>query len=188
MATGRSRRSGNAMIEFTLVGIPMIFILISVFELARGMWLYHTAAYAMREGARFAIVHGNDCNIPPSNCSVTLREISTRIRDGALGLLPTELQNIDFVAYNDSGAQVGTPQHCNTLEDCLRAGALGDTYWPSGPPGAFDTAGGYRHINRVEVSGQFPFRSAIAMLWPGARPMNFGVFVFPASSKETIQY
>src|SRR3990172_9359356 len=110
MAAGRSRRGGNAMIEFTLVGIPMIFILISVFELARGMWVFHTAAYALREGARVPIVLRNECNVPPSNCSVTLREISTRIRDGALGLLPTDLQNIDFVAYNDSGTQIGTSQ------------------------------------------------------------------------------
>ncbi len=33
MAPSTKRRSGNAVLEFTLIGIPMIFVLISVFEL-----------------------------------------------------------------------------------------------------------------------------------------------------------
>ena len=75
------------MIEFVLVGIPIIFILISVFELARGMWLYHTAAYALREGARYAIVRGNNCNLYPNNCAVTVAQVASRIRDSAVGFL-----------------------------------------------------------------------------------------------------
>src|SRR5215471_18790761 len=58
--TGRRnrQRGGSSLIEFTLVGIPIIFVLISTFEMSRGMWLYHTLAYAAREGTRYAIVHG----------------------------------------------------------------------------------------------------------------------------------
>ncbi len=187
-----SRRAGSAMIEFTLVGIPLIFILISVFELARGMWQYHTAAHAFREGTRFAIVHGNDCNIYPSNCAVTIRDISARIRDAALGLLPTDLENVTFDAYSGSNSTAIATRHfvCPTLADCLQGGSAGDTtYWPAGAPGTPEVAGGYRHINRIEISGEFPFRSAIAMFWPGAgRPSSFGVFRFPASSKEAVQF
>ena len=47
----RSRgRTGSTLIEFTLVGIPLIFVLISTFEMARGMWNYQTLAYAVRAG------------------------------------------------------------------------------------------------------------------------------------------
>ena len=56
-----SKRRGQALVEFTFVGIPMIFILISVFEMSRGMWIYHTLTYAVKEGTRVAMVHGQDC-------------------------------------------------------------------------------------------------------------------------------
>ena len=58
-ARGR-RRLGNATIEFTLVEIPLLCVLISTFEMARGMWLYHTLAYAVKEGARYAAVRGQN--------------------------------------------------------------------------------------------------------------------------------
>lgn len=62
------RRGGNAMIEFVLVGIPLIFVLISIFEMARGMWLYHTLAYSVKEGVRYTIVHGQNCATAPNSC------------------------------------------------------------------------------------------------------------------------
>jgi len=181
MAGKDGRRAGNTVIEFTFVGIPLIFVLISTFELARGMWLYHTLAYAMREGVRFAIVHGNNCNIYPSNCVVTIRDISAKIRDGAVGLLPTDLQNVVFTSP-------GKVVICPTLDDCLKPGAAGDTYWPANPPGGGSAPGADR-VSRIEISSTFAFRSAISMFWPGAgRGVNFQAFWLPASSKERIQY
>ena len=40
----RNRLRGSATIEMALVGIPIIFTLSSRFEMARGMWIYHTLA------------------------------------------------------------------------------------------------------------------------------------------------
>ena len=40
----------------TLVGIPIIFTLICVFEISRGMWIYHTLAYAVNDAAARRIV------------------------------------------------------------------------------------------------------------------------------------
>ena len=45
---------GSTLLEFTLVGIPVIFVLISTIEMARGMWMYHTLCHAVKEAARFA--------------------------------------------------------------------------------------------------------------------------------------
>ena len=65
LSSGRSparrRRRGATMLEMTLVGIPTIFILISIFEISRGIWMYETLAYAAKAGVRFASVHGADC-------------------------------------------------------------------------------------------------------------------------------
>lgn len=181
MQNGNNHRRGNTLIEFTLVGIPLVFILISIFEISRGMWLYHTLAYAVREGARFAIVHGNNCNLYPNNCAVTIRDISNRIRDQAVGFVPAQVRNVRFRSDTREVA-------CPTLEDCLKAGPLGDTYWPAGAPGSEEDVGGNRGA-RIEISAEYQFRSAIALFWPGAsRGRNFPTFLLPASSKERIQY
>jgi TadE-like protein len=174
----RHRGRGSTLIEFTLVGIPVIFILISIFEISRGMWLYHTLAYSIKEGVRFAIVRGHDCVIPPNNCAATVGDIADRIRMQSIGFVPSEIRNLTF----RSPTRTIT---CATLEDCL----ANTTYFPSGGPGQPKDTGGQRLGSFVEISAVYPFRSAIAMFWPGAgRGMNFGEFMLPASSKEMIQY
>lgn len=180
----RDKRRGNTLVEFTLVGIPVIFLLISIFEMARGMWLYHTLAYSVREGTRFAVVHGNNCNVYPSNCAVTIRQISERIRRTAVGFVPEEMQNLEFISQSR-----GTFT-CATLAECLGEGGAGDTYWPAGPPGSTmsDFPDG-QQFKWLEIRAQYPFRTAIAMFWPGVGSgQNFGVFMLPASSRDRIQY
>ena len=107
--TGRNQRKrlGQTLVEFTFVGIPIIFILISIFEVSRGMWIYHTLAYAAKVGARYASVHGINCigntvNTSlqnPNNCAVNLGpasapsagaapSIAYMIRQAAVGLDP----------------------------------------------------------------------------------------------------
>ena len=175
------RVAGNTLIEFTLVGIPIVFLLVSVFEMSRGMWLYHTLATAVREGTRLAVVHCGDCNLYPNSCAVTVRTVANRIRDAAVGLPPSDIQNVTLT----SSTRTIT---CPSLEDCIKAGSLGDTYWPAGAPGAVADVGANRRAP-VEIAASFPFRSAIAMFWPGAgRGQQFGLFSLPASSRELIQY
>src|SRR4051794_18293265 len=72
-------RRGNSMVEFTLVGIPLIFALISIFELARGMWIYHTMAYAIKDTTRYVAVHGQLCRNVNIGCAVTMDNISRHL-------------------------------------------------------------------------------------------------------------
>ena len=58
---GRGKRRGNAAVEFALVGIPVIFTLISVEEISRGMWMYDTLASTVARTARYISVRGQDC-------------------------------------------------------------------------------------------------------------------------------
>jgi hypothetical protein len=174
-----SPRRGNTLIEFTLVGIPLIFVLISTFEIARGMWLYETLAHAVREGVRFAAVHGNNCTIYPNNCITTVQDIARRIERAGVGLLPEEVRNV----------VMATPTRqirCATLAQCLQD----TTFFPAlprGAPGYPDT--GSQQGSWIEIRAEYPFRSAIAMFWPGAGPgMVFGTHVLSASSRERIQY
>ena len=182
MRIRKSSRKGNAMIEFTLVGIPMIFVLISTFEMARGMWLYHTLAHAVKEATRYAIVHSNNCNVNPSSCASRIRDIALRMSEAGVGLIPEDVQNVTFISVSRA------PITCPTLQDCLQSGGTGDVYWPAAAPGAAIDVGGERGA-RVQITAEFPFRSAIAMLWPGAGGgINFPIFVLPANSEEVVQY
>ena len=80
----RQGQRGATTIEMTLVGIPIMFLLISTFEISRGMWMYNTEATAVREGVRFASVHGVNCVkvAPgiPNQCDVTANDIVQVIR------------------------------------------------------------------------------------------------------------
>ncbi|MGE5646411.1 MAG: TadE/TadG family type IV pilus assembly protein [Acidobacteriota bacterium] len=176
-------RRGNSLIEFTLVGIPLIFVLISIFEMARWAWTYHTLAYSMKEGVRYAIVHGTNCSIAPNSCYVTIRDISRKIADAGVGLDLSLLTNVTFT----SATRTLT---CSTLQACLAGGSAGSTVWPALPPGStgYPDEGGNAG-SEIRITAQYPFSSAISMLWPGAKgSVVFGTYTFPASSSEGIQY
>lgn len=159
----------------------MMFLLISIFEISRGMWMYHTLAHAVKEGTRFAIVHGNNCNIFPNSCASTIRDIATRINWAGTGIVPSEMENVRFESTTRTIV-------CPTLAGCLDAGALGDTCWPAACPGQPADAGGNRGA-QIQISAEFMFHSAIAMFWPGAGGgMNYPAFRLPALSSESIQY
>src|SRR5690242_12175556 len=91
----RTQTRGTAFIEFTLVGIPLIFILITTFEMARGMWNYQSLAYAVKTGVRYAVVHGQDCAIAPNNCTVTISQIASVIKSSGV-TLPDNLVTLTF--------------------------------------------------------------------------------------------
>ena len=97
------RRKGSVTVEFAMVGIPLIFALISTVEMARGMWIYQTQAYAVNAGARYVVVHGVDC--------------------AGVGLVPSQWT---VTLYSASGTN---NQTCSPLSSCFGNG----TAWPPSP-------------------------------------------------------
>lgn len=169
MRNRSSGQSGNSLIEFTLVGIPLIFVLISTFEMARGMWLYHTLAYSVKEGCRYASVHGQNCATLPNSCSVNIGQIARNIRSAGLGLEGSRLN----LTFTDNS---GTALSC-AMNDCLSSNIT----WP---PGSANTPG-----MTITVSATYSFQSAIAMFWPGAsRQGPVAAVNLPASSSERIKF
>ncbi len=159
------------MVEFTLVGIPLIFILISTFEMARGMWQYHTLANAVKAGTRYAVVHGQNCSILPNACTVTISQIAQIIQFYGTGL-PTDTLTLTFTPPS------GAATTC-TLSDCIAKQTTG--YWPP--------AGANAPQSKVKITGVYAFTSGIAMFWPGAGHTQFGgTFNFAADSRENIQF
>jgi len=168
---------GQSLIEFTFVGIPMIFVLISIFEISRGMWIYTTLDHAAKEGIRYAIVHGINCGKNGNSCQVNLGPAANKcnntnatiaevIQCAGLGLDPT-LTKVKFIS---SQGTLG-PYPLN---------AIPATPWPP--------ANGNQPGQPVEIDITTPFNSAIAMLWPGGKPVSFAAVNFGASSSDQIQY
>jgi hypothetical protein len=154
------------------VGIPTIFVFISIFEMARGMWIYHSLGYAVKEGTRYASVHGATCTTSPNDCGVSFGNIATVMKKAGPALIPTPL-TVTF-----------TPSAGSATTGTLATLVSNNTAWPP------STASGTNAIGRpITITATYPFRSAIAMFWPGTavqgRP---GVANLPGSSTDRIQF
>ena len=66
MTTNRTsaRRRGQALVEFALVAPVFFLLLFSIVEFGRAMYYVQILNNAAREGARYAIVHGNESTDP----------------------------------------------------------------------------------------------------------------------------
>ena len=181
----RSRCSGQSLVEFTLVGIPLIFVLISVFEISRGMWIYHTLAHAAKGGVRYASVHGYNCSQNGNTCSVNMGPVANKcdgtnttvaevVRCAGIGLDPTKT-TINFYTYPQGGSR--TLQGSCTL-------ANGSCPATKFPPDLANQVGVYH----VEIAITTPFNSAIAMLWPGAKSVSFASGILGATSADTVKF
>jgi len=163
-------RKGGVTVEFTMVGIPLIFALISTVEMSRGMWMYQTQTYAINQGARYAVVHGSGCTINGSTCTVTVDAIANAIANTGVGLSPSQW---NVTLYSASGAH---NQTCNPLSSCFG----NNTVWPPSP----DNTEGYG----IAIKGSYPFTSAIAMFFPGNTVTQFGTYNLPAYAQHLILF
>lgn len=178
----RRKRLGQSLIEFTFVGIPLIFVLISVFEVSRGMWMYHTLAYSAKVGVRYAIVHGINCaNTPdnPNNCLVSMGPATTPgtiayvVAQAATGLDPVNTT----LTFIDAG---GTSTTC-TLSSSTCTGT-----WPPYDATGATSLNAVGRLVRIDI--RTPFNSMIAMLWPGSSPVSFASGTLGATSQDYIQF
>ncbi len=79
------RRRGQSMVEFSLVFIIFLMLMVGLFELGRVVWIYETVAHAARQGARYAMVHGNSGS--PDNAALI-----ARVKSQAVGLSDAAIQ------------------------------------------------------------------------------------------------
>jgi Flp pilus assembly protein TadG len=168
MTPRRRRQAGSSMLEFVLIGIAMIFMLICLFEISRGMWAYHTISFALREGTRYAAMHGKDCDTP-NTCTVTIGNIITQMKSVGGGFDP------------DNTTLTFTPQSGSATSDTMTNLATSTTKFP--PTGA------YAQGNLVKISSKYKFKSVLAIFWFGDKVINdSGTFYLTSSSAELIQF
>jgi len=185
----RKRQRGSSTIEMALVGIPIIFTLISIFEMSRGMWIYNTLAYSVKVGVRLASVHGQNCiNNPPgvtNDCPKSISDIATVIRQAAVGLDPdTTLLTfrsatsaaVPCFMGSSSTSSVTTPLGSGV--GCLSL----TTPWP--PNATSENQVG----KQIRIDIKTRFRSALAMVFPGASSVRFAEADLGASSQDIVQF
>ena len=150
--------------EFMVMAVPAMLVLVSILEIARGMWCYRTLTHALNESARFAISKSENCSGSLTVCRATISDLAVRVGNASGGLVPSSL-NLSFIS--PAGAI-----DCQ-MDSCL----TNTTFWPL--IGA-NVAG-----NTIEISGRYPFHSAIAKLWVGAGPATIiGKVNLPSSVVE----
>src|SRR5215471_7535470 len=114
----RSQR-GAALLEFTLAGIPVFFLIISTVKMGIGMWNYYSLARAVNQTARFASLKGSDCSSGTNSCGTTVGALTTMLATNAIGV-PRSSLNVTLVT--DSGAFTT----CNPVTNC----SSNLTAWP----------------------------------------------------------
>jgi Flp pilus assembly protein TadG len=172
MSVCRKRTKGSAMLEFCLTGIFLIFVWISIAEMARGMWNYHTLQYAAKMAGTYASVHGATCSVSPNSCAVAIKDIATVFQNAAIGIPPSE---IVLTFTTDSG---GTTT-CN-LAGSANLCSSQTSAWPPSTDNQIGKA--------VSIRADYAFHSALAMFVPGSGAVQFGAVNLPGDTKQIIQY
>jgi hypothetical protein len=160
-----SSERGSSIVEMALIFFPLMFSVLSIFELGRAMWTYHTLASSVKKGARVAMVHGARCADASASCPVTVGALVQTIQQVGVGLDLSVLQ-LTFTAGGQSLS-------CAPAESCL----ANNTTWPPAP---------YNPVGQtVTINAKYGFNSVLKAIWPGQAS---GTFNLAAKSTEVIQF
>lgn len=163
----RSRR-GSSLLEFTLVGIPVLFLTASVVNTSIAMWQFHTMEYALQVTDRYVALHGRSCSQNGNNCTMTVGGVATMIKTQAPSLDPSKLK----VTLTTQSASVV----CEPLNSCLTNSAQ----FPS-------TADNGVNFD-VTLSGTYKVFIPVLMFWPGSQGVPSANYTLGATTRQTIQF
>lgn len=91
---------GQALVEFAMVAVFLVFTLLGVLEMCRVVLVYTSVANAAKTGVRYAIVHG-------ANSPVTTTQVQDVVKN-FMKAAPLNLSNPGLsipVSYPDSGCK-----------------------------------------------------------------------------------
>lgn len=163
--------SGQAQIEFALCAVFVIFLLISMVDLARGLWINHTLAEAVRDGTRYAMVRGNnyvDKSKPPARLSdAKLSDVRQVVLRSAVGLSPGELN----LRFESEGSVINCPG------STCPSGTLTQNW----PPDSYANGG-----LEIGISATYPYRSLVVIYFPGIKGFMFGAQQLGSVARERI--
>ncbi|MGA2593980.1 MAG: TadE family protein [Bryobacteraceae bacterium] len=166
MAGRRKDTQGNAILEFTLTSIPLMFVLMSIVQMALAMWNYHTLAEVIKFTTRMASVRGTDC--AGLACQLTVAEIAQTITTKGIGLTAA---NLNVTLTSNSGSI-----SCAPVTNC----SSNNTAWPP--------SGGNQVNQVISISATYSLNQGLAMLVPGKGSMLFSPVTFSTISQQVIGF
>jgi Flp pilus assembly protein TadG len=165
----RNRRRGTTLIEFTLTGIPIMFLSVSVFECSLAMFEYESMANAVAIAARYAASHGATCAQSPNSCTVTIGSVANVIA-GYSWIISSANMTVKFT--DNSGTTTCILNTCQTRT----------AQFPSGTGNA-NAVG-----NTITINLTHTITNPLPMYWPGAANGDDAGYTLGANSIQVIQF
>ena len=83
---------GSSLVEMALTMIILLMILFGLIEMCLALYTYHFISDAAREGSRYAIVHGSQCQVSGVSCTATTTQIQNYVENlGFPGINPANM-------------------------------------------------------------------------------------------------
>jgi hypothetical protein len=158
-------RRGDALIEFTLLGIPVLFVTISLITVSLDMWEFHELPYAVEMTARYAATHGQGCAQNGNTCTLTMANMVSFFESQNISLDPGQVS----VTFTDGSG----PTSCSPLNTCASSS--------SQFPNASDNAEG----SDITIAATYTLKNPIVMFWPPNRDPAHD-FTVGATSRQRI--
>ena len=159
---------GIALIEFTIVGIPVIFLTTSIIDMSLESWNFHSMVYAIEVADRYACAHGKTCSKGGNTCTIKVQDVASMISHQALGLDPSSMN----VILTTNSATT----NCFPLNACFS----NTTQFPS----TTDNNVGLD----IKISATYTMHNPVSMLWFGSAGTSIGSFTVGATTRQNIVY
>jgi Flp pilus assembly protein TadG len=149
---------GSQTLEFTIIGIPLTFLLFSIANMCFSMLTLHTMQEAVEQGARYAATRGNTCSSGGNTCTVQIKDIADVIAKSASGISAGNMK-VTFTPPS-----TGTVVTCTNLSTCTTSctpscNGSRTLTWPdgtnNGPP------------NDITISADCTLNAPMFMFWSG---------------------
>lgn len=117
-ALWKNEERGQAVVEFALVSIVFFTLVFGTMDVGRAVWNYNTLAQATREGARFAVVHGDRCDSEPGCSAADLAAVEAIVLDNAAGLNSSQVTvQVNWVCRTGLGSCNGVWDHVTVTSE-----------------------------------------------------------------------
>jgi Flp pilus assembly protein TadG len=142
----KTARNGNSLIEFTLLGIPLLFMTLSIVEISIDMWEFHNLAFVTEATCRYTTMHGATCSQNGNSCTITVGSVATFFQNEAMALSPSAV-----VVNLTDGSGTTT---CNPVNSCTSSA----TQFPNS---SYNSVG-----SNVTISATYVLKNPVAIFWP----------------------
>jgi hypothetical protein len=172
LARRRPARSGQALLEFTLLGIPMLCITTSIMCMALDAWQLWSLSYATDSTARYISMRGATCAENGNSCTITTGQVATYFESQAMAL---SSGSVNVTLADGSGTT-----NCNPVSTCNSGSAQFPASSANNVGSDITVKATYQLTNPI-----FMIWGSINTIWGGVNGNNYSV---GAKSRVRIQF